>query len=1154
MRDHATAVEGGATLGELIGQTIRLPGHFVEPVRLEGVREMNGAVELRVRTASGTLDETILTEDQLDSIEPVEEGQQLADAGDFFDFIEAHRIRLAYAHDPNFAVSMTGIRGLPHQIVAVYKHMLPQTRLRFVLADDPGAGKTIMAGLLMKELQLRGVADRILILCPAPLTPQWQSELAEKFDEHFELFDSRIKWSPGGNPWQRHNRVITSIDFAKQEEVMRDLLRADWDLAVIDEAHKCSATSRWRADEQREELDRTQRYRLAEQIAGACERLLLMTATPHSGDPSRFQNFLKLLEPDQFAIAELAREQIAHDDSPYFLRRQKEDMKDERGADLFVPREVLTQPFRLTEPELRLYEQVTSYIREFLGQQPGRKGTAVALARTVLQRRLASSLGAIHSSLNNRARRIAARIEEIEATPPADRAKKLAELRLVPELDDEELDPDDASEESQEAAAEGVVVAETLDQMRAEILELERLVALAEQTIEAGEEAKLTTLRACLERAELAEVRDGRGKLLIFTEHRDTLDYLVENLSEWGYDVCSIHGGHPPTSRREIQQDFRLNRQICVATEAAGEGINLQFCHLMINYDLPWNPVRLEQRMGRIHRIGQESKCWVFNFCAENTIEGKLLLRLLQKLELMERDLGGRIYDIVGEVLEVGGLNFEGLLRDALLNPERIDASQLEIEGLEAEQYREYERTVGIAQATKHVDISWVRERDWRSEERRLMPEYVEQFFQRACERLDVRFERRGDGLWKLEHVPQSLRAERLASVKRLGRPEQSYRKLTFRKEERARAEHEDAVLVSPGHPLYAASVELLDERLGPARGAVAFYVAPWAAEAFAIHFFAYEVKGQGMSGEDEVAHAELVAITEEDGGPAVIGADVLHDLTPVATTPMGAEMPSHGEVERAQDYVKVKIQNDAVGHKREERTEQAAVRRKYLLEAMEAQRKVLEAKWSELDDRVYRGEEAAKLARDEAQRRLTELERRREEKLRAFEQLGVVRPGPVAYLGTALVGPAPGPEDEVTDSMRNDKEVELAAMTWAMEFERRDGWQPEDVSAKQDGRGFDIRSVRRDENGRVAEVRRIEVKGRSDPSGDVCLCRTEWLAAQRHEETFWLYVVYGASGSEPRGIRIQNPAATLGSKVDKVTRVTAYYIPGSAIEEAAGT
>ena len=369
-------------LAGLVGRSIRLPGHFAGTVQLEDIREMPGAVQLRVRTASGDPDETLLADAELHKIEPEDEVAPLVDGNEFFDLVEAHRIDLAYAHDPMFAVSLSGVRGLPHQIEAVYRKMLPQAWLRFVLADDPGAGKTIMAGLLAKELQLRGVADRILILCPAPLTPQWQAELAEKFEEQFEVFDAqRVKWQPGGNPWAHSDRVITSMDFAKREEVMPDLLRADWDLVVIDEAHKAAATTRWDPEEQRERIDATRRYRLAEELSRRAERLLLMTATPHSGDPERFRNFLRLLDPDQFSEKELAVEQIARDDSPHWIRRQKEDLKDEHGRDLFVPREVRTQPFRLSAPELHLYEEVTQYIKEFLGQAPGRKGTAVALAR-----------------------------------------------------------------------------------------------------------------------------------------------------------------------------------------------------------------------------------------------------------------------------------------------------------------------------------------------------------------------------------------------------------------------------------------------------------------------------------------------------------------------------------------------------------------------------------------------------------------------------------------------------------------------------------------------------------------------------------------------------------------------------------------------------
>ncbi len=1141
-------------INELVNRRIRLRGHFVGAVRLEGVDRLEGAYQLRVRTDAGRLEETTVLESEVADglLEVLDEGATLVPGADLFDLVEANRIRLAFAHDPQFAVSMSGVRGLPHQIVAVYRHMLPQARLRMVLADDPGAGKTIMAGLLIKELRLRAVADRVLILCPAPLTVQWQDELNSKFDELFELIDSRqVKWQLAGNAWQRHDRCITSIDFAKREEVMPELLRAEWDLVIIDEAHKCSATSRWDPQEERDRLDRTQRYLLAEELSRRTERLLLMTATPHSGDRSRFLNFLKLLDPDQFAIAQLAGEQIGRVDSPYFVRRDKESLKDERGEDLFVEREVLTQPFSLSAPELRLYEAVTEYIQEFLGQSGGRRGTAVALARTVLQRRLASSLGAIRSSLRNRADRITKRIEEVEELPPGERAKRLGELRLLDDFDAEQ-EYDDATEEEEEAAASGVIVAETLDAMRVEVTALEALTRQADATIGAGEEAKLTALRVCLGRAELGELRDGRGKLLIFTEHRDTLEYLLENLEQWGYSVSSIHGGIPPTQRKQIQQDFHENKQVCVATEAAGEGINLQFCHLMINYDLPWNPVRLEQRMGRIHRIGQESKCVIFNFCAENTVEGILLSRLLAKLDEMRKDLGGRVYDVVGEVLARNGLDFEKLLREALLHPQRVDAGKREIAAIDPEALKAYERDIGIAQATKHVDMAWVRRQDWRSEERRLMPEYVEQFFKRACNRLIVRLETREDGLLRIEHVPRFLRDDRLRAVQRLGSPAEVYRKITFDKAIRSKAQHEDAVLLSPGHPLYAATAEVLLGKLSSAEQATAPFIAPWITEPYAIHFFTYAVQGLDMAGDTEEVYGELVAVTAAEDGWELVAPDVLHDLTAVESAPAGLETPSPEVIRAATNHVRITIQQHQVAEQREQRLRQAELRSDYLRESMEAQGKVLERKWSELDERVYRGEDAARFARDEADRRLKDLLARREQKLAAFEQLGIVRPGPLVYLGTALVGPPAGLEGPAVDAMRNDKEVELAAMAWAMEHEREVGWDPEDVSHHRDGRGFDIRSVRRDPYGVEVEVRRIEVKGRAARAGDVALCRTEWIAAHRHGNTFWLYVVYGAGSGAERGVLIQDPATRLGDKIEEVTRVTTYYVPGQAIEEAA--
>jgi superfamily II DNA or RNA helicase len=1145
-----------AALEALIGRRITVAGHFVGLVTLDGVEDLGDVVVLRIRTPEGRLDETTIEVSELadGTVIAEEEGARLVDGGELFDLVESRRIELAYAHDPNFAVSLSGVRGLPHQIVAVYKHMLPQPRLRFVLADDPGAGKTIMAGLLLKELRLRMVADRVLILCPAPLTIQWQDELYDKFDERFTIVDShQVKWQLGQLPWFEHDRCISSIDFAKRDEVLPDLLRADWDLVVVDEAHKCSAASRWDAIEQREKLDRTKRYTLGEELSRRSERLLLMTATPHSGDTSRFHNFLRLLDPDQFAIDELAAEQIAAEDSPYFLRREKEMLKDEHGYDLFVPREVLTQPFELGPGELALYEAVTEYIQEFLGAAPGRRGNAIALARTVLQRRLASSLGAIRSSLAKRSARISERLEELEALPADERAKRLRELRLAEPLDSEQ-ETDDATEEEEEAAIEGVVVAETLDGMRVEIKALERLLRQADELIATGEsEAKLDALRDCLQKAELAELSDGRGKLLIFTEHRDTLDYLERNLQAWGYTTCTIHGGLPPVERKRVQQLFHQERQVCIATEAAGEGINLQFCHLMVNYDLPWNPIRLEQRMGRIHRIGQTRKCVIFNFCASNTIEGKLLRRLLEKLEQMKQDLGGRVYDVVGHVLAHGGLDFERLLRDALLNAVPIDAAEREIAAIDPKAYKAYEEAIGIAQATKHIDMSWVRQRDWRSEERRLMPEFVEQLFSRAADRDGMRVEPRKDGehLLRIEHVPRALRDDRLQAVKRLGPPQDHYLKATFRKEVRELAEHEDAVLLSPGHTLYAATIEEMRRRLRGVEGAAAPFVAPWVSEPYAIHFFIYEVHGLDLRGEPELAWAELVAVVEGEDGPALVSPDVLHDLTPSDFAPRELEAPDPEEVRRATNHVRAVVQIAERKRVSQERAEQARLRSEYLRVAMDAERKALQDRWTALEERVYRGEEQAKLARDEAERRLRELERRREDKLRAFEGLGVVRPGPVSYVGTALVGPVVGEEERVTRPMREDSEVELAAMRRAMAAEREQGRQV-DVSHFRDGRGFDVRSWVQTPDGRVSDVRRIEVKGRSAVRGDVSLCRTEWIAANRHRESFWLYVVYGAGSDGERLVRIQDPAAALGQAVQEHVRVTTYLVPGDAIEAVA--
>lgn len=1125
---------------------ITLAGQFTRPVRVESAVQIGpGVFLLQVRHSSGRLDEAQATGDELEAaLASPTDADVLVDPHDLFLWIEAQRIHLSFAHDPLFAVSMSGVRGLPHQIEAVYRHMLPQPRLRFVLADDPGAGKTIMAGLLLKELKLRGVVERCLVLAPAPLTTQWQDELAEKFDESFEIVTGeQVRHQLGKSPWERYPRVITSIDFAKRDDVRDDLLRSTWDLVIVDEAHKCSAYTA--ADDS---VVRTKRYALVEAVAGQAERLVLATATPHSGDEDRFTRFLGLLDPDQFSSPDLVKRQIGQVNNPYFLRRQKEDLVDERGQKLFVERYVKTQPFQLSPPEYELYVAVTGYVNTYLGATGGGRGNAVALARTVLQRRLASSLGAIRSSLHRRAGRLSDLADELEQMTSAERRRRLSELGRVPadpELDDAETGYDDVDERADEVLATEVTGATQVAEIRAEVTELRRLVGHADRVRAQGTERKLLALRDCLQRGQFADLRDGRGKLLIFTEHRDTLDYLVGHLRKWGYSVCTIHGGHPPMERKRIQQDFRLNRQVCVATEAAGEGINLQFCHLMINYDLPWNPVRLEQRLGRVHRIGQRHDCWIFNFCATNTVEGALLERLTEKLETMRAALQGRVYDVIGELLTLNGLDFERLVRDTLANPGRTSAALDQITRLSSDKLTEYEQLTGVALANRSVDLDWVRGQDFLSEERRLMPEYVEAFFWRAAEKVRLRVERRVDTLIRIEHVPAALRSEDLAAVRRRGRPDAEYRKLTFHKEQRDTPEHEDAVLFSPGHPLFAAVTETLERNLSAAGvplGAAPF-VDPATESPYYLHLFSYEVVGEDAAGQPEPAYAEVVAVVEDRGELHRAPADVLHTLTPAPGRP--TDTPTPEQVQAADRWVRAAVQHTRTNEERATRLAQADLRAAYLREAMAAQRRRLEDRWLGYDAKIAAGEDTYRLLRDNTERQLAELDHRQTAKLEGFARLGVVRAGKVTHLGTACVLPPAVDDEGELDIWRPSKEVENAAVAVAMRHETESGWEPTYVGEARDGSGFDIRSVRQLPDGQL-EVRRIEVKGRGAAVGDVGLYRTEWYAAERWRDGFWLYVVYSAR-SNPRLVRIQDPFGTLAN-VKKITQVTGFRVPGASI------
>jgi superfamily II DNA or RNA helicase len=1129
-----------------VGRRVDLPGFFTGPVTVEDAEPEGDVVFLRVRTAAGTLDELPIPSDVLEQALATTDGAsaRLVPAQDLFLLAEAARIRLAYAFDPYFAVSLSGIDALPHQLEVVYERMLPQTRLRFLLAHDPGAGKTIMAGLLIKELKLRGVLDRVLIVCPAPLTIQWQDELSSKFEETFEIVNSELARNTlAGNVWERFPQAITSLDFAKQPDIRDGIARAGWDLIVVDEAHKCSARTYGT------EVKKTRRYELGELLSRESDRLLFLTATPHQGDVDQYQHFLRLLDEDQFVGLDLDREMISLEDSPWFSRRIKEELKDFDGKRLFTERRAITQPFELSPTEKRLYDDVTEYINEYLPRQArGRRGSSVALARTVLQRRLASSLGAIEATLANRRRRFQDIVEELGRLPAERQEARLRELRLIDPVD-EESESDDADETMEDQLAFGVTAAERIGDLEGEIARLGELVGQT-QAIPRDDEAKLNALKRCLERAEFAELADGRGKLLIFTEYRATQDYLVEHLERWGYTTCVIHGGMSAQHRKEAQRLFQAERQVCVATEAAGEGINLQFCHLMINYDLPWNPNRLEQRMGRIHRIGQRFDVTVFNFVAENTVEGHILLRLLTKLDEIRRAMGNdRVFDVVGTLLTLNGVNVEDMLREAAYNPMRLDEYAAQIEAISMERLEEYERATGIALATRQVDLDKVRPKDWRSEERRLMPEYVESFFVQAAERVKVRVDARADGLWRVEHVPQRLRAPSLPAVQRFGPPQVEYRKLTFHKEQLTEDRHLDAELLSPGHPLFAATVDELERQLAHARQGAVAYVDPGTREPYRLHFFELRVLGELPGGAGQAsrilpAHAELAAVLEDENGAFELAPpDVLHDLTP-ATETGDLQPPAPDEVRRAERWLQVHVGTSRVTSLREQRRREVEIRREYVERSFHELIRRRREDWSRLAARVAGGEEDFRFARDEAQRQLDETERRREQKLAELRHLEVLRPGPALYLGSAVVSPVR--DESVARIARRDPEVERRAVEVAMEYERGRGWTPEYVGDLRDGSGFDVRSV-----GPENEVRRIEVKGRGGADATVILTPNEWTQARRHRSSYWLYVVIGCNADEPQLVRVRDPFSRIGKSAERLTVVKGFVLPGEAVEAA---
>ncbi len=1058
-----------------------------EPVRIERIENVENYIRIvGFTTRSNQPVDVFLRRDEINRLEIIEDIIDLSsDPENTFFAIEATRFKYASLFDPLLAMNVSRIDPLPFQIEAVYGYVLKQPHIRFLIADDPGAGKTIMAGLILKELKLRRLVKRILIVVPGHLKDQWRRELKEKFDEKFVVIDrNTFNAHYGENPWD--DQVITSIDFAKQDEILSTLRSAHWDLVIVDEAHKMSA---YRYGDK---ISKTRRYKLGEVLSKTSDHLLFLTATPHKGDPENFRLFLDLLMPGFFASPEMVEESLKNKDNPLFIRRLKEDLKDFEGKPIFTRRFPKTIKFHLSESEKELYNEVSRYVIEQYNRAlQSDKKRNVAFALMILQRRMASSTYALLKSLERRKNRLESILNG-------------GRVQRETTVDFEELEDLEEHERwKKEEEWEALTSAKDPEELRDEIKTLKKLIEKAKEVIKGENEVKLRELKKAIEDGFKIKKIEGRSKILIFTESKDTLEHLVEKIRAWGYKVNYIHGGMGTDERIKAEKVFRDDTEIMVATEAAGEGINLQFCHIMINYDIPWNPNRLEQRMGRIHRYGQQRDVYIFNLVAEDTREGKVLAKLFDKLEEIRDKLGSdRVFDVIGDVFE--GKNLYQLILDAVTNAKSMDEILKELDVKPDGKYiSKIREALGESLATRFIDYTRIKEMAERAEEHRLVPEYVEEFFKRAFKKAGGKFKIKG-GFIAIDSVPYEIRkiAESVEFKNRYGVVMRRYPKTTFDRE--VAFKNPGAEFISFGHPLLEALLQWVVEKFGEEAKRGAVFKDPSGRLNGYIWFYIGEVR----DGKGEVAGRKILAIYDDGENKRETNPAILWDLSPVYNSDNSDDLP---DKKRLLPFV-----IDAVGRYKEgiakERRRQAEIKRKYGLKSLDYLIGKLDEELAELYERQAIGENVDLPIRnkEEQKKRYEEARKTLRNEIELEQSLSISMP---ELLTVIRVIPERSEIVEV-----EDEEIERMGMELAMEYERKQGRVPEDVS--KENIGFDIRS----KGG--GETRYIEVKARAE-EGDVALTPNEWFKAKRFREQYWLYVVANAA-TNPVLYIINNPAENL--------------------------
>ncbi len=1108
-------------------------------------------VQLIYKRPDGQIRERLLQRaDEPDlALATVERPWSFAGDGEAFKLaVEAQRIDLAFLFDPMMAVHTSNVEPLPHQITAVYEAMLPRQPLRYVLADDPGAGKTIMAGLYLRELLLRADAYRILIVAPGSLVEQWREELFEKFGLEFRIYSRELEAvSPSGNPFADVDQLIVRLDqLARNEELQTPLCQAGWDVVVFDEAHKLSAHFFG------QQVERTQRFKFAERLGAHTRHLLLMTATPHNGKEEDFQLFLSLLDADRFYGK--FRDGVHQVDASDLMRRMvKEELVRFDGTPLFPERRAYTVNYRLSDREAALYQAVTDYVCTEMGKADrldGQRKGSVGFALTTLQRRLASSPEAIFQSLKRRRERLEQRLREEQIGQRGQRL--LAETLDAPPEDDDDLDA--AQQEAlEETLVDRATAARTLAELAAEIQILRGLEEQARALVASGQDRKWEEFSQVLQHD--PRMRDASGrqrKLIVFTEHRDTLNYLHQKIGGVLGNpeaVVTVHGGTHRDERRRLQALFRNDPgvRILVATDAAGEGVNLQNAYLMVNYDLPWNPNRLEQRFGRIHRIGQTEVCHLWNLVAQETREGEVYHRLLKKLEVVSAALRGRVFDILGEVFDE--MRLKDLLVEAIRYGDRPEirarlTQQIE-NALDEDRLRELLERNALAQETMGVErLFAVKERMEQAEARRLQPYFVRSFFLQAFAGFGGAIHPREVSRFEITHVPALLR-ERDRLITGRNRRDRTpvlkrYERVCFTRDAIRPLDKPGltpATLLHPGHPLLLALSDVLLEQQGHLlrQGVVLVDPADEGEIPALLLLLAHAV--QSGDGQTLSKRLHFVKVTPE--GQATFAGWAPHlDLQPLDP----ADRPLLKEVLDA-PWLRVDLEQRALAlaattlapeHYREVAERRVAEVEKTLAAVHERLSKEINF-WSDRWLRLKDDQEAGKDVRlnlENVRRTISDLEGRlahRQQQLQAMRQ--VVSATPVV-LGGALIVPAgwlrqrrgePASIPTFAADAAARARIERLAMAAVQQAEEARGCRVVDVSAQQCG--WDLTAYPPPVDGKPPPSRHIEVKGRVKGAATITVTRNEMLYALNQAERFWLAIVLiGDDDAVDGPFYLQNP------------------------------